>query len=330
MKEVRLNKGILGGRDYYKPFAYPEAFQFYDAQQRMHWLANEVPMHNDVKDLKRLSERDLNLIMNVQRFFTQSDVDVGEAYMMKYGPMLGGHPEVRMMLAAFANMEAVHAHAYSLWLDTIGAPEEEFRAFADYEEMAAKHAFVSQYNPENLDEMMETLAVYSAFTEGMQLFSAFVMLLHFSHNRGLMKGMGQVVAYSIRDESLHVEGMTWLFRKLVEENYGGVLPEKLKASISRALAIMIELEDAFIDRAFSLGDIEGLKSEDVKEYIRWIADMRLGQLGMPPVYNVLKNPLPWVEDALNSVEYANFFEAHATEYQQGGLMGNFNKAVWGN
>lgn len=307
---------------------YPEAFGFYQQQQQMHWLATDVPMHNDIKDLKKLSDADYNLVVNIQRFFTQSDVDVGEAYMQKYGPILGGHPEVRMMLAAFANMEAVHAHAYSLWLDTVGLPEREYRAFSEYEEMLAKHEYVSEFGCETPAELVKGLAVYSAFTEGMQLFSAFVMLLHFSHNRQLLKGMGQVVAYSIRDESLHVEGMTWAFRQLVSENPELWGPDE-KTEIVRICDKMVELEDAFIDRAFELGDIEGLTSYDVKRYIRYIADRRLKQLGLEPLYLIEKNPLPWVEDALNSVEFGNFFETEVTEYSQGGLEASFDTDVWG-
>ncbi|QDP48783.1 MAG: putative ribonucleoside-diphosphate reductase subunit beta [Prokaryotic dsDNA virus sp.] len=319
---------ILGKRSFYKPFVYPEAFRFYEQQQQMHWLATDVPMHNDIKDLAKLSERDYNLVVNIQRFFTQSDVDVGEAYMQKYGPILAGHPEVRMMLAAFANMEAVHAHAYSLWLDTVGLPEKEYQAFAEYEEMAAKHDYVSRFNCENPQELVKGLAVYSAFTEGMQLFSAFVMLLHFSHNRQLLKGMGQIVAYSIRDESHHVAGMSWAFRQLVQER-----PElwgsDARETVYDICKTMVSLEDGFIDRAFELGDIAGLGREDVKRYIRYIADIRLKQLGLEPIYDIETNPLPWVEDALNSVELGNFFEQQVTEYASGVLPQNFEQAIFG-
>ena len=319
---------ILGSRAYYKPFQYPAAFKFYEDQQKMHWLATDVPMHNDIKDLKKLSEADYNLVVNIQRFFTQSDVDVGEAYMRKYGPILGGHPEVRMMLAAFANMEAVHAHAYSLWLDTVGLPEKEYRAFAEYEEMAAKHDYISKYDCATPQGLVEGLAVYSAFTEGMQLFSAFVMLLHFSHNRQLLKGMGQIVAYSIRDESHHVEGMSWAFRTLVSER-PDLWGEDAQTRVIGICKHMVDLEDAFIDRAFELGDIDGLKANEVKEYIRFIADRRLAQLGLDPIYNVPKNPLPWVEDALNSVELGNFFEVQVTEYASGTLPNNFAEVIFG-
>lgn len=319
---------ILGKRSYYKPFRFPAAFRFYEQQQQMHWLATDVPMHNDIKDLAKLSKEDYNLVVNIQRFFTQSDVDVGEAYMQKYGPILGGHPEVRMMLASFANMEAVHAHAYSLWLDTVGLPESEYRAFADYEEMAAKHEYISDFNCENPSELVRGLAVYSAFTEGMQLFSAFVMLLHFSHNRQLLKGMGQIVAYSIRDESHHVEGMCWAFRQLVSER-PELWDDKAKGDIYDICKRMVSLEDAFIDRAFELGDIQGLESSSVKAYIRYIADRRLVQLGLEPIYHVPKNPLPWVEDALNSVELGNFFEVQVTEYASGTLPSDFEDVIFG-
>lgn len=326
---------ILEGRDYYKPFQYPWAFEKYNQQQEMHWLPADIKnMSKDVADLKKLTPEEYLLVTNIQKFFTQSDVDVGEGYVLKYGPVFGRHPELRMMLSAFANMEAIHAHAYSLWLDTVGLPESEYQAFKEYEVLRNKHTFVESFNMADPLAMAVTLAVYSGFTEGMQLFSAFAMLLHFAWNRGQLTGMGQIVTYSIRDEDLHVEGMTQLFRTFIEEE--GLDTPELWDQVVSACMTMVQHEKKFIDLAFGICKeipaSEGkppLTKADMYAYVDFIANHRLRQLGYRGTlpYGVLKNPLPWIDDALKSVEFANFFETTVTEYQLGGLA-DFS-CVWG-
>lgn len=324
---------LLEGRAYYKPFTYPWAFEMYHRQQEMHWMPADIGMHGDVADLAKLSEDEYTLVANIQKFFTQSDVDVGEGYVLKYGPVFGKHPEVRMMLSAFANMEAIHAHAYSLWLDTVGLPESEYTAFTEYEVLKNKHEYVEQFDTSSLREMAKTLAVYSGFTEGVQLFSAFAMLLHFAWNRGLLRGMGQIVTYSIRDESLHVEGMTKLFNTLCEENPG--LREDIADELRDICREMVELEKKFIDLAFGICEVipgsEGrpdLTKETMYEYVEYIADLRCSQLGLEACYGRDRSPLPWIDSALQSVEFANFFETTPTEYAIGSLD-SFERSVWG-
>jgi ribonucleoside-diphosphate reductase beta chain len=297
----------------------------------MHWVPKEVPLHEDIKDWnQKLSSREKNLLTQIFRFFTQADVSVAEGYFDKIIPLFP-MPELRMMLGSFANMEAVHQHAYSLLLDTVGMPEVEYRAFQEYSEMAEKHDYLQKFNPKALDfsifkrEIAKTLAVYSAFTEGMQLFSSFVILLNFPRF-GKMKGMGQIVSWSIRDESLHVEGMTHIFRTFIEENRE-IWTDSLKREIYDIARKMVELEDRFIDLAFSQGDIEGLKAEDVKTYIRYICDRRLLQIGLKPNYGQKENPLDWVDWITAGVEHANFFEQRATEYGKGTLQGSWSD-VW--
>jgi ribonucleoside-diphosphate reductase beta chain len=321
---MRAKKGILGDRSYFKPFEYDWAFQYYHKQQEMHWMPEEVPLHEDVKDWnQRLSAEEKSLLTQIFRFFTQSDVDVGAGYFDKYIPIFK-KPELRMMLGSFANMESIHQHAYSLLLDTVGMPELEYKAFFDYEQMVEKHDFIQTFDPKNRKGLAKTLAVYSAFTEGMQLFSSFVILLNFSRFNK-MKGMSQIVTWSIRDESLHVEGMTKIFRTFIQENYD-IWTDDFRKEIYDIARKMVELEDKFIDLAFEQGGVKGLEPDEVKQYIRYICDRRLMQLGLKANYNV-ENPLDWLDGILNGVEHANFFEARATEYNKGSLQGSW-KDVW--
>ena len=311
---------LLGTRDYYKPFDYPWMFNYYVQQNQMMWLPEDVPLHNDVKDWQDITLDEKNLLTQIFRLFTQSDVDVASGYIDKYMRVFK-KPEARMMMSSFANMESIHQHAYSLLLDTVGMPENEYKAFAEYEAMADKHKYLSgsTLKINNKESIAKNLAIYSGFTEGLQLFSSFVILLNFPRF-GKMKGMGQIVTYSIRDESLHVEAMPQLFREFIKENVD-IWTDDFKKEIYSVCREMVKLEDKFLDLVFEMGDIQGLTKTEMKEYIRYIADRRLLQLGLKPNYGIKDNPLDWLDDVLG-VEHQNFFEGRATTYMKAGLKGN--------
>ena len=314
---------LLDTRDYYKPFEHPWMFDYYSQQNQMHWFPEDVPLHNDVKDWQELHESEKNLLTQIFRLFTQSDVDVGSGYVDRYMKIFK-KPEARMMMGAFHNMESIHQHAYSLLLDTVGMPEVEYKAFAEYEAMADKHEYIDAVRVTKGDRqsIAKALAIYSAFTEGLQLFSSFIVLLNFPRF-GKMKGMGQIITYSIRDESMHVEAMTKLFREFIQENIE-LWTDDFKAEIYQACREMVDLEDRFLDLVFEQGDIRGLTKKEMQKYIRYIADRRLLQLGLKPNYNVKDNPLDWLDDVLG-VEHQNFFEGRATTYMKAGLRGNVEK-----
>ena len=314
---------LLKERIYYKPFEYPWDFDAYDMQQKMHWLPSEVPLAEDVRDWnERLNKREKNLITQILKFFTQGDVDIAQAYLSNYIPKFKP-PEIRMMLSAFATSEANHAHSYSLLNDTIGLPDKEYQAFQEYKEMANKHDYLFKDKGKGVEGLARELAVFSAFGEGLQLFASFIMLLNFQRY-GKMKGMCQIVTWSIRDESHHVENMIKLFHALIDENRK-VWNDNFKKTLYQICRDMVDLEDKFIDLAFEMGGVQGLEPKQVKQYIRHIADRRLLQLGLKPNFKVKDNPLPWLDWVLNGVEHTNFFENRATEYTKGNLTGN----LWG-
>ena len=310
-------------RSYYKPFQYPWAFEAYDMQQKMHWLPSEVSLAEDVRDWnERLTNEEKNLITQILKFFTQGDVDIAQAYLDNYIPKFKP-PEIRMMLSAIATSEANHAHSYSLLNDTIGLPDSEYKAFQEYKAMADKHDYLFNNKGEGVEGLARELAVFSAFGEGLQLFASFIMLLNFQRF-GKMKGMCQIVTWSIRDESHHVENMIKLFHSLIDENKH-IWNDDFKKTLYDICRDMVMLEDKFIDLAFEQGGVEGLEPDQVKQYIRHIADRRLLQLGLKPNFAVKDNPLPWLDWILNGVEHTNFFENRATEYAKGSMTGD----LWG-
>jgi ribonucleoside-diphosphate reductase beta chain len=315
---------LLEERVQYKPFSYPWAYDAWLMQQRVHWLPEEVPLADDVKDWHRtLSNGERNLLTHIFRFFTQADVEVNNCYMKHYSQVFKP-TEVQMMLAAFSNIETVHISAYSHLLDTIGMPETEYSAFLQYQQMKDKYDYMQEFGVSTNRDIAKTLAMFGAFTEGLQLFASFAILMNFPrHNK--MKGMGQIVTWSVRDESLHTASIIKLFRTFIHEN-PEIWDEEFQRELYVACETVLNHEDAFIDLAFEMGGIEGLEGREVKQYIRYIADRRLSQLGLQPVYRIEKNPLPWMEEMLNGVEHANFFENRATEYSKAATQGSWEEA----
>ncbi|GBQ97672.1 ribonucleotide-diphosphate reductase subunit beta [Acetobacter nitrogenifigens DSM 23921 = NBRC 105050] len=321
--EQRLD--LLTANPVYKPFRYPWAYDAWLTQQRVHWLPEEVPLADDVKDWhKVLNDGERHLVTQIFRFFTQSDVEVNNCYMKQYSQVFKP-TEVLMMLSAFSNIETIHIAAYSHLLDTIGMPESEYSMFLKYKEMKDKYDYMQTFTVESKHEIAKTLAAFGAFTEGLQLFASFAILLNFPRFNKL-KGMGQIVSWSVRDETLHCLSMARLFRTFVHEN-PEIWTDRLKSEINEICQTIVEHEDAFIDLAFEAGPVEGLDADQVKAYIRFIADRRLGQIGLDPLYgDAQRNPLPWVDDMLNAVEHANFFENRSTEYSRASTSGTWEEA----
>ena len=316
--------GLLVENPVYKPFRYPWCYDAWLTQQRIHWLPEEVPLGDDVRDWqKNLTQSEKNLLTQIFRFFTQADVEVSNCYLRHYTTVFKP-TEVLMMMTAFASMETVHVAAYSHLLDTIGMPESEYSAFMKYKEMKDKYDYMQGFNVNSKEDIAKTVAVFSAFTEGLQLFASFAILLNFPrHNK--MKGMGQIVTWSVRDETLHCNSMIRIFKEFINEN-PEIWTPKLKKELYEACRTIIEHEDAFIDLAFEMGPMEGLTAQEVKDYIRFIANRRLTQLGLEPIYDVQKNPLTWLDTMLNAVEHMNFFEGRATEYSKASTQGTWVEA----
>lgn len=324
----KVDSKLTDDRDSFKPFNYPWAYDAWLKHEQSHWLHTEVPMIEDVKDWKKkLTTEEKEFLTHIFRFFTQGDIDVAGGYVNNYLPYFK-QPEVRMMLLGFASREALHVAAYSHLIETLGLPDTTYNQFLEYAEMREKHDYLLELSSKNgtTASTAAHIAAFSAFTEGMQLFSSFIMLLNFPRH-GKMKGMGQIVTWSIVDETQHAEGMIKLFRTYVEENKE-IWNDELKGQIYTIAEKMVSLEDMFISLAFRSGAITGLTEEEVKEYIRYIADRRLISLGLRGIFKRKKNPLPWVEEMINAPTHTNFFENRATDYAKGATKGDWND-VWG-
>lgn len=312
-------------RSYFKPFRYPWCYDAWLASAQAHWLHTELPFIEDVKDWNtKLSEKEKYFLTQILRFFTQGDIDVAGGYVKNYIPHFP-QPEVRMMLTEFAAREALHVAAYSHLIETLNMPETTYQEFLEYEAMKDKHEYFAEISKQDVKSVAQQIAAFSAFTEGMQLFSSFIMLLNFPRH-GLMKSMGQIISWSVADETLHCESMIKLFRTFIEENRH-IWNDELKGEIYTIATKMVELEDKFIDLAFSFGEMKNLTADEVKKYIRFICDRRLISMGLKGIFKVKKNPLPWVEEILNSPTHTNFFEQKSADYAKGALTGDWS-SVW--
>ncbi|MEL6711670.1 MAG: ribonucleotide-diphosphate reductase subunit beta [Pseudomonadota bacterium] len=319
---------LLNADQIYSPNPkYPWAMEAWRKQQQVHWLPEEVLTHEDIQDWKRkLSANEKNLLTQIFRFFTQADIEVFGGYMSKYLEIF--QPlEIRMMLASFSNMETIHIVAYAHLIETLNMPDVIFSQFLEYKEMLDKHEYLQSFNMNSKPDIALTLAVFGAFSEGLQLFASFAILLNFPrHNK--MKGMGQIVTWSVRDETLHTLSIIKLFHVFIKEN-PEIWTESLRGKIYNACTTVVHFEDKFIELAFQMGSLENLTANDVKRYIRYVADMRLNQLGLEPVYMIDENPLPWLDKILNGIEHVNFFENRATEYSKSSTTGTW-KDVFAN
>ena len=316
--------GLLEFSETYKPFHYPWAVEITTRHEKAHWIEDELDLSDDVSDWKggKITQVEKDYITNILRLFTQSDVAVGQNYFDQFIPKFKNN-EVRNMLGSFAAREGVHQRAYALLNETLGLPDSEYHAFLEYKEMADKIEYMMQSDTNTMKGIGLSLAK-SVFNEGVALFASFVMLLNFQRF-GKMKGMGKVVEWSIRDESMHVEGNSKLFKTFCKE-HPRIVDDEFKADIYEISRQIVKLEDKFVDLAYKMGNIEGLLQEEVKQYIRYITDRRLLQLGMKPNFKVKENPLPWLEWVLNGADHTNFFENRVTEYEVAGMQGDWDSA----
>ena len=307
----------------YKPFANPSFVNQAIEHDKLAWGEWECDLNEDVAQWKsgKISASEKNFITQILRLFTQSDVIVGGSYVDVFLPRIKNN-EARMMMLSFAQRETIHMRSYALLNDTLGFPESEYTAFLEYEAMADKIEFMQTFDPDTKQGLAKAIA-QTVCNEGMSLFSAFVMLLNFQRF-GKLKGMCEIVEWSIRDETMHVDGMTELFRIYLKEN-PEVVNDEFKLSIYQMYRDAVDLEDKVIDLAFDMGSVEGLSAVEVKDYIRYIADRRLTNLGLKPNWDIAENPLPWLDWVLSGDSFKNFFEGRVTDYSADGMTGD----TWG-
>ena len=315
-------KSLLQERIVYKPFEYPKAHEYWLKQQQAHWLHTEVPMMSDINDWKQnLSETEKNIIGSILKGFAQTETVVND-YWSGLVTKWFRKPEVIMMATTFGAFETIHAEAYSLLNEELGL--DNFSEFMEDEATMAKIENLmnvrDSFNGEvNWHERAKSLAIFSAFTEGVNLFSSFAVLLSFKM-RNKLKGVGQIVEWSIRDESMHSEAGCWLFRTLVEENPELKTPE-LEAAINEAALLSLKLELDFIEKVYELGDLEGCNKNDLIHFIKNRVNTKLGDLGYKAIVDDIDmnavGRMKWFDHLSAGKQHTDFFANRVTNYSKG-------------
>ena len=303
-------------RNFYKPFEYQQAFDFYKDQHRVHWLADEVPLASDLGDWKgKLTEPEKNLIGNILKSFAQTEVHVNDYWSTKVSVWFP-KPEIQAMARVFADFESIHAEAYARLNEELGL--DDFQAFLEDETSKAKIERLIETPGETLEERALSLAIFSAFTEGVNLFSSFAILMSFQL-RNLMKGTGQIVEWSVRDESLHSKAGCWLFRTLLEEQ-PELNTEQLRKAVIEACQISVQLEFDFIDKAFEMGAVDGLNVDQLKNFIKARANEKMIELGYKSIYNDidpnLLKQIEWFGHLTSGKTHQDFFAGRVTSYSK--------------
>ena len=308
---------ILTPRMTYAPFEYNKAYEYWELQQQSHWLHSEINMSSDINDWKMsLTDPEKNVIGFILKGFTQSEIFIQEYW----GQMVGKwfkKPEIQMMAASFSSMESIHAVAYAYLNQSLGL--EDFAAFLHEPTAKAKIDRLVSTKGKNKEDIARSLAIFSAFNEGVNLFSSFAILLNFSRFNK-MKGLGQIISFSIKDESLHSESGVWLFNTLLSE-FPEIWTDALKKDIYDAARLTIDLEDDFISKAFSVGDVEGITEKDLKNFIRFRANTKLNDLGLKKVWkNIDKdalNRMSWFDVLSSGTSHGDFFASRVSDYAKG-------------
>lgn len=310
---------LLTPRATYAPFEYEQAYRYWELQQQSHWLHTEIAMASDINDWKlNLTDAERYVVGQILKGFTQSEVFIGEYWSQMVSKWFK-KPEIQMMAASFSSMESIHAVAYAYLNQSLGL--EDFSAFLHEPTAKAKIDRLINTKGKSREEIARSLAIFSGFNEGVNLFSSFAVLLNFSRFNK-MKGLGQIIAFSIKDESLHSDAGCWLFRTLIQE-YPDIWNDELKQTIYQAGRDTIELEDDFIDKAFELGEVEGLDPKDLKQFIRHRCNTKLTDLGLKKNWkNIDKEALQrlsWFDVLSSGISHADFFSQRVTDYSRGSI-----------
>jgi len=309
-------------REAFFPFEYDQAYEFWEQQQNVHWLHSEVSLARDISDFAtNLSQAEKNVIGNILKGFAQTETVVNDYWSRRVTKWFPKH-EIIMMALSFANMECIHAKAYNYLNEELGL--EDYEAFLEDPTTKNKLDNIINQKGNTKKEKAKSLAVFSAFTEGVNLFSSFAILMNFSRKEAGSKlpGIGEIVEFSVRDESLHSKAGCWLFRTFIEEN-PEIWDDELKAELYEAARTTVALEDAFIDKVFELGPIPGLDPKDLKNFIRYRANQKLKELGLKSNWrNIDQDSLQrmeWFDVFTGGGRINDFFSKRVSDYSKGNV-----------
>ena len=321
----------------YKPLKYEWAYLGYELLDAQRWHAKEVPVGGDVKDYYELPESERKMVRNILRLFTQNDVEALNGYSVLL-PLVKP-TEIKMYLSTATFTEVIHVDFYSNLTDTLGFSDEFYQEFLEIPVMERKIDYLEKAKVKRYEDykamgltdaevdirfrqdVIKMVGVYAAGLEGIELMAQFAMLLAWT-KLGKFQGMGQGNTYSVLDENIHQIFNTKLFLTLAEEN-SDVYTDEIRSDIRNAIIQISEQEMAMTDYLYDNGSHPVITREQAKEFVKFMTDRALTMMELAPVYDISKNPIPFMDELLANVEFANFFEVDVTAYSENILSGDW-------
>lgn len=331
---------LFTDRIHYKPFEYPDYYnEGWLKQMQAFWLHTEIPMQSDIKDWnEKLKSHEKHLVGNILLGFAQTECAVSDYWTGMVTKWFPKH-EIRQMAMAFGSQETIHAVAYSYLNETLGL--EDFQAFLHEPATKARFELLTEVsadyspsdiinNPQARIEVGRSLAIFSAFAEGVALYSSFAVLYSFQmRDTNMLKGIGQQMKWSVRDESLHSKMGCALFRHMCEEFPD--LKDAAQETIYEAAGLIIELEHNFIDKMFEQGDLDNLKKEDLKHFITKRTNEKLVELGYKAKFNFdaeKASELDWFYHLTGGLTHTDFFALRPTDYSKANEGEDWETGLW--
>ncbi len=333
---VRLeDKRIINGRadvNQLVPFKYPWAWDKYLSQNANHWLPQEINMGRDIalwRSQDGLTDAERRVVTRNLGFFVTADsLAANNIVLGTYRHITA--PECRQFLLRQAYDEAIHTHSYQYIVESLGLDEGEiFNMYREVPSIQAKDDFLMRFietlanpgfhtgTPETDAEFLQSVIVFAGIMEGLFFYVGFSQILALGR-RNKMVGAAEQYQYILRDESQHCNFGLDLANTIKLEN-PALWTREFQETIRGLFVKAAELECAYADDTMPSGGFLGFRREDFHQYVRFIANRRLEQLGLSPLFPGQDNPFPWMSEMMDLRKERNVFETRVTEYQAGTL-----------
>lgn len=305
------------------PIRYQWAYDLYNQAVRNTWFPHEIALQEDLQDWGRMTEDEKHAVTFLMAFFNPAELIVNRSIALGIYPYLKS-PECHLYLAKQMWEEANHCVSFEYVLETFPFDKEKiFNLHLDVPSMQAKEAYINKYlkrmtentldisTPEGKKDFIRNLVATNIVMEGIWFYSGFMVALSF-RQRNQLKNFGSMINWVLRDESLHLKFGINLVHNVLEENQE-LLTTEFAKEIKDLIVEGVELETAYNKDLFPNG-ILGLNAEYVNQYVRYVADRRLEELGLEKHYGAT-NPAKWMGTATDVFELVNFFETQNTSYE---------------
>lgn len=315
------------------PLNYKWAYDLYNQAVRNTWFPHEIALKEDLEDWEKMTEDERHAVKFLMAFFNPAELIVNRSIALGIYPYLKS-PECHLYLAKQMWEEANHCVAFEYVLETFPFDKEKiFGVHLEIPSMIAKEAYISKYmkrmTEDSLDittiegkkDFIRNLVATNIVMEGIWFYSGFMVALSF-RQRNQLRNFGSMINWVLRDESLHLQFGINLIHNVLEENQD-LVTEEFANEIRDIIIEGVNLENAYNVDLFPTG-ILGLNADYVNQYVQYVADRRLEELGMAKHFNAT-NPAKWMSTATDVYELVNFFEAQNTSYEVNSHAGKVEK-----